>query len=67
MLVAETLAKDPNSIKAGFHIGKFIIAAVDTMADRSNTEALWTELDSALSRINVSTPCIIVYYCSAQS
>jgi hypothetical protein len=61
-LVAETLAKDPDFIKARFHIGRFITTAVDAEVDHSNTEALQTELDSASTRINVSTPCIIVHY-----
>jgi hypothetical protein len=61
-LVVETLAQNADFIKAGFHIGRFITTAVDTEADRSNTEALRAELDPAWTRINVSTPFIIVHY-----
>jgi hypothetical protein len=49
----ETLANNPNFIQAGFHIGRFITTVVDTEADRLNTEALWTELESTSTRINV--------------
>jgi hypothetical protein len=62
-LIAKILLKDPDFIKAGFHIGKFIIVAVDTEVDRTNIETLRTDLDSASTRINMSTPCIIVHYC----
>jgi hypothetical protein len=58
----ETLANDPEFIQARFHIGRFITAAVDTEADCLNTVALRTELDSDLTRINMSSPCIIVHY-----
>jgi hypothetical protein len=58
----ETLANNPNFIQAGFHIGRFITTVVDTEADRLNTEALWTELESTSTRINVSSTCIIVHY-----
>jgi hypothetical protein len=61
-LVKESLANDLNFIHARFHIGRFITVVVDTKADRLNTEALHTELDSASTRINVSGPCIIVQY-----
>jgi hypothetical protein len=61
-LVAKALAQDPDFINVGFHIGRFITSAVDIEADHFNTEALRTELDSASTRINVSTPCIIVLY-----
>jgi hypothetical protein len=61
-LVAETLANDPDFIQAEFHIGRFITAVVDTEADRLNTEALQTEMESTSTRIYVSNPCIIVHY-----
>jgi hypothetical protein len=38
--VAEILAEDPKFIKVGFHIGWFITTAVDTEAERANTEVL---------------------------
>jgi hypothetical protein len=45
--VAESLADNPEFIKVGFHIGRFIIAAVDTKADRANTKMLYSDLESA--------------------
>jgi hypothetical protein len=60
--VVETLARYPYYIKVGFHIGMFIIAAVDTKADHANIEVLWTDLDSASTRINVSVFCLILHY-----
>jgi hypothetical protein len=43
--VAESLAIDPEFIKAGFYIGRFIIAAMDTETYRANIEALYTDLE----------------------
>jgi hypothetical protein len=60
--VVETLAKDPDFIKAGFHIGRFITTTVDTEADCPNNEALWMDLDSASTWINVSTLCLVFCY-----
>jgi hypothetical protein len=62
-LVAETLANDPDFIKVGFHIGRFITAVVDIKSNRVNTMALRTELNSTWTRINMSTSCIKVHYC----
>jgi hypothetical protein len=45
-LVAKTLANDPDSIQARFHIGRFITTVVDTEADHLNTKGLLTELES---------------------
>jgi hypothetical protein len=61
-LVAKTLGNDPDFIQASFNIGRFITAMVDTEADRLNTELLQTELESTSTRINVTSPCIIVHY-----
>jgi hypothetical protein len=61
-LVAKTLAKDSDFIKAIFHIGRFITVAVDTEIDHANIEALWTDLDSASTKINVITLHLIVHY-----
>jgi hypothetical protein len=52
--VEESLANDPEFIKVGFHIGKFITTAVDTEAERANTDALYAELESASVWFNVS-------------
>jgi hypothetical protein len=38
--VDNTFSKDPDFIKAGFHIGRFITAAVNTEEERVVTEAL---------------------------
>jgi hypothetical protein len=34
-------------IQARFHIGRFIMAAVDTEVDQANTKALYSALESA--------------------
>jgi hypothetical protein len=59
--VEESLANDPEFIKVGFHIGRFITAAVDTEEDRTNMDALYTDLESASTRFNVSTFPLIFY------
>jgi hypothetical protein len=68
-LVSKTLSNNPDFIQAGFHIGRFITIVVDTKADHLNTEALQTKLKSTSTKINVSSPCIIVHYhlCSIQT
>jgi hypothetical protein len=60
--VPEILANDPDFIQAGFHIGRFTTVVVDTEVDHLNTVALRTELESTSTRINMSSPCIIVHY-----
>jgi hypothetical protein len=60
-LVVETLANDPDFIQAGFHIGRFITAVINTQADWLNYEALMTEVESCVKRIFVSSHCIIVH------
>jgi hypothetical protein len=52
--VVDTLTKDPNFIKARFHIGRFIIAAVNTEGERIVTESLRSIMDSTSQQINVS-------------
>jgi hypothetical protein len=59
--VNETLAKDPDFIKAGFHIGRFITTAVNTEADHADIQALRNDLNSASTRINVSN--FYLYFC----
>jgi hypothetical protein len=54
--VAKILAKDLYSIKVGFHIGRLITAAVNTEAERTDIQALRSDLDFASLRINVSIP-----------
>jgi hypothetical protein len=49
-----SLANDPGFIKARLHIGRFITVAVDTEADRTNIKALYTDLESTSTRLNVS-------------
>jgi hypothetical protein len=43
--VANTLTKDPNFIKAGFYIGRFITTAVETKKEQTITEALKCNLE----------------------
>jgi hypothetical protein len=38
--VEESLTKDPEFIKAGFNIGRFVTTAVDTKKDRTNMDTL---------------------------
>jgi hypothetical protein len=52
--IAESLANNPEFIKAGFHIDRFITTAVDTEADRANIKALYSNLESASTCLNVS-------------
>jgi hypothetical protein len=60
--VVKILSEDLEFIKAGLHIGRFISTMVDTEAERTNTEALQTDLTSASTRINVSNLCLIIHY-----
>jgi hypothetical protein len=43
--VEESLGNDLEFIKAGFHIGRFITAAVDTEVERMNTDVLYADLE----------------------
>jgi hypothetical protein len=52
--VEEPLTKDPEFVKAGFHIGRFITTIVDTEKDRANMDDLYNDLESASTRLNVS-------------
>jgi hypothetical protein len=45
---------NPEFIQTGFHIGRFIMAAIDTEVDRANTKALYSALESASTHLNVS-------------
>jgi hypothetical protein len=58
--VAKTVAKDPDFIKVGFHIGRFITTAVDIEVGCTNIKALWTDLNFASTRINVSISCLVL-------
>jgi hypothetical protein len=53
--VAESLANDPEFIKARIRIDRFITTVVDTKADNTNIEALCTDLESTTTQINIST------------
>jgi hypothetical protein len=57
-VITKSLTDNPKFIKARFHISRFITAAVDTEAERANTEVLQTDLASASTRIavNISSP-----------
>jgi hypothetical protein len=52
--VAESLWDNPEFIQTGFHIGQFIMAAVDTKADRENINALYSHLKSTSAQIDIS-------------
>jgi hypothetical protein len=60
--VVETLANDLELIKGGLHIGRFITATVDTKADRTNIEALYTDLESSSTQINVIIVRLVFCY-----
>jgi hypothetical protein len=53
--VAESLWDNPEFIRAGFHIERFIMAAVDIEAGRENIKALYANLKSTSAQIDVST------------
>jgi hypothetical protein len=38
--VADSLAKDPDFIMVGFHIGRFVTAVVNTKAERGDIQGL---------------------------
>jgi hypothetical protein len=46
---------NPEFIKAGFHIIRFVTVVVNTKADRENIKVLYSDLESTSARINVST------------
>jgi hypothetical protein len=52
--VADFLAEDPDFIKARFHFGRFVTAAVNTEAEHAEIQALQSDMDSAARHINVS-------------
>jgi hypothetical protein len=45
--VVESLTKDLDFIKVGFHIGRFMTVVVNTKAERADIQALRSDLDSA--------------------
>jgi hypothetical protein len=57
----ESLAKDPEFVKVGFHIGRFIMAVVDTKKDRTNMDGLYNDLESASTQLNVSISYLMFY------
>jgi hypothetical protein len=52
--VAESLWDNPEFIQAGFNIGQFLTTAIDTEAEQVNIKAMYSELESASSRLDVS-------------
>jgi hypothetical protein len=52
--VTESLAKEPDFIKARCHIGKYITTAVNIEAEEADIQALRNDLDSTSIRINLS-------------
>jgi hypothetical protein len=57
--VAESLFDNPEFIQAGFHNGRFITTAVDIEADEANIKALYSDLKSALTHLNVSVTYLL--------
>jgi hypothetical protein len=53
--VSDSLAQDPDFIKVGCHIGKYIMDVVNTEAVQAYIQVHWSNLDSASLRINVSS------------
>jgi hypothetical protein len=41
-------------IQAGFHIGRYITASVNTEAERENIKALYSSLETTSAQINVN-------------
>jgi hypothetical protein len=52
--VVESLFDNPEFIQAGFHISLFIMAVVDTEADRANTKVIYYALETASTHLDVS-------------
>jgi hypothetical protein len=52
--VADTLTGNPNFIKAGFHIGRFITIGVDAEKEHALTDALKCNLEFTSEQIKVS-------------
>jgi hypothetical protein len=52
--VIESLWDNPDFILAGFHVGRFVTAIVDTKADQDNINALYYSLKRTLDQIDVS-------------
>jgi hypothetical protein len=52
--VAESLWDNPEFVYARFHIGRFVIAAVDTEADQENIKAHYASLETTSAQIDVS-------------
>jgi hypothetical protein len=52
--VVESLWDNPEFIKPGFHVGRFVTAAIDTKADRENIKVLYSSLKSISAQIDVS-------------
>jgi hypothetical protein len=53
--VAESLWDNPNFIQARFHIGQFIMAAVNTEDERENIKVLFSSLETTSTQIRVIT------------
>jgi hypothetical protein len=60
--VAESLWDNPDFIQAGFHVGRFITAAVDTEAGRENIKALYSSLKTTLDQIDVSARQLVLLH-----
>jgi hypothetical protein len=52
--VTESLWDNPEFIYAGFHVGQFVMAAIDNEADQENKKVLYDSLKSTSAQIDVS-------------
>jgi hypothetical protein len=59
--VAESLTNDPNFIKVGFHIIRFVTTIVNTEAEKADIQALRSDLDSASLWINVNSSLLFFF------
>jgi hypothetical protein len=54
-MVAESLWDNLAFIQAGFHIGQYVMAAVESEAKRENIKALFSSLETTSTQIKVIT------------
>jgi hypothetical protein len=53
--VVESLWDNPDFIQAGFHISRYVTAAMDSKAERENIKALFSNVETTSSQIKVAT------------
>jgi hypothetical protein len=52
--IAESLWDNPNFIQAGFHIGRYVTASVNTEAEREQIKALYSNMKTTSELVDVS-------------